>query len=174
LPSSIPHEKAVEIYVGALKNTHGLEQQTLAMLDNQIERLEHYGDLHALLRRHRAETGEQLKRLEAALAAHKEEPSGFKDSVMGIMGEIPVLTHAATEDEVLKNLFATHSIEHYEIVAYESLIEMARAAGHAETAPFEASLAEEERFAAELRPLVADVTRRYVGMAATGAAEASR
>jgi len=174
IATTVPHEQAVEIYVGALKNTHGLEKQTMAMLDNQIERLERYPELIGLLRRHRGETEEQIGRLEAALAAHDENPSGFKDAVMGTMGEIPTLTHAATEDEVLKNLFASYSIEHYEIAAYESLILMARAAGRAETAPFEASLREEERFAAELRPLVTDVTRKYVGLAASGGIEASR
>ncbi|WP_420391362.1 ferritin-like domain-containing protein [Acuticoccus sp.] len=160
---------AFDVFVTGLKNTHGLEKQGLSILDNQIERLERYPELHAALRRHRDETQAQAERLEALMSQYGESASSFKEGVMGLVGQIPTLTHAAAEDEVLKNLFAGYGFENYEVASYDSLLVMAEAAGHSDTSPLQTSLREEEEMVRTLRPMVSDVTRKYVSLETAGA-----
>ncbi len=164
---------AFDVFVTALKNAHALEQQALQIMRRQIDRLENYPELLEALKRHTEETEEQRQRIARVLEAYGESPSTLKEGVLGIMGNLAALGHAPAEDEILKNTFANHAFENYEIAAYESLILTAKEAGHADTAPFEATLQEEERMAKDMRALVKVNTRRYLTLQA-GGAKASR
>ena len=55
------------IYVTALKSTHALELQAPQIMERQVERLQHYPEMEAALRRHIDETHGQRDRLEEAL-----------------------------------------------------------------------------------------------------------
>ncbi len=52
---------------------------------------------------------------------------------MGLMGNMAALAHAPAQDEILKNTFANHAFENYEIAVYDSLIAIAEAAARTST-----------------------------------------
>lgn len=159
---------AFDAFITGLKNAHGLEQQALQIMHRQIERLEHYPELLELLKRHSQETEEQRARLERILGDYDESPSELKEGVLGFLGNMAAMGHMPADDEILKNSFANHAFEHYEIAAYELLLVMARAAGHSDIAPLETTLGEEERMADEMRRLTKTNTDRYLSIVARG------
>jgi ferritin-like metal-binding protein YciE len=158
-----------EIYVTALKNTHALEMQALQIMERQVERLQRYPEMEAALRRHIEETHGQRTRLEEALHSLSESPSAIKEGVLGFVGNIMALGHTPAQDEILKNAYANHAFENFEIAAYESLLAIAEAAGQ-QTAltGFEQSLREEEGMARKVRELVRPTTLRYIELTTAG------
>jgi ferritin-like metal-binding protein YciE len=73
------------------------------------------------------------------------------------------LANTMADDAILKNSFASYSFEHYEIAAYESLLELAELAGAREIMPLlEESLQEERAMAEWLGSSVRQVTRQYI------------
>ncbi len=85
------------------------------------------------------------------------------------------IAHAMADDEILKNTFANHAFENYEIAAYTSLIAMAKASGNEDAVPlFARKPAEEERMAEWLRAEVEPITRRYLELKGTDYETAGR
>ncbi|ORE92625.1 hypothetical protein ATO13_16929 [Stappia sp. 22II-S9-Z10] len=167
--ASVDWESPVfEAFITGLRNAHGLEQQALQIMQRQIERLESYPELLDALKRHCDETEEQRVRLESILGAYDQSPSELKEGVLGLMGNMAALAHVPAEDEILKNSFANHAFENFEIAAYESLLIMAEAAGHTDVTPLEQTLREEERMAEEMRRLVKTNTDRYLSLKRAG------
>ena len=167
-------ETARTIYVSALRNTHALEEQALQIMERQVERLENYPEMAAMLRAHIEETHGQRRRLEEALSSLGEGPSTVKEAVLGFVGNVMALGHAPAQDEILKNTFANHAFENYEIAAYKSLIAIAEHSGHAGSVTgFRQSLQEEERMARAIYEQVEAVTRRYMTLTEQGG-QASR
>jgi ferritin-like metal-binding protein YciE len=159
---------AYDIFITALKNTHAMELQAIEIMQRQVDRIENYPELRAALEAHIRETEMQRDRLEAAMAMYDESPSTLKEGVLGLVGNLAALAHAPAQDEVVKNNLANHAFENYEIAAYETLLTMAREAGHTAVDPFEQSLAEEERMATTVRRMIPEVTRKYVMLTASG------
>lgn len=159
---------AFDIFITGLKNAHAIEQQALSIMENQISRLDSYPEMVAALNRHVEETHEQRRRIETALAMYDEDPSTLKEGVMGLMGNMAALAHVPAQDEILKNTFANHAFENFEIAAYESLLVMAEDVGHADLAPFQQSLSEEERMAKEVRAMIPAITRKYISLTTAG------
>lgn len=157
-----------EIYVTALKNTHALEMQALQIMERQVERLERYPEMADALRRHIAETHGQRDRLEEILQGFAESPSTLKESVLGFVGNVMALGHAPAQDEILKNTYANHAFENFEIAAYTSLLSIAEAAGHPNLTGLQQSLKEEEAMAQTVRELVGPTTRRYIELTTMG------
>lgn len=153
-----------QAFVTGLKNAHAVEQQALQTIEGQLERHEKHPSLIAALRRHHEATKTLAARVEAILTSYGESPSGFKEGVLGFIGSVSSVAHAPTEDEAIKNTFAGFAFKHYEIAMYESLIVMAERAGHADVAPLRENLSEVERLAAELRPLIGEVTGTYLDL----------
>lgn len=157
------------IYVSSLQSTHGLEMMALQIMQRQVERLEHYPEMEAALRRHIAETHGQRDRLEDALAAMDAKPSTVKEGVLGMIGNVMALGHVPAQDEILKNAFANQAFENFEIAAYTSLLTIAEAAGQsAYVSAFRASLAEEQAMARTVADLVAPTTQRYIALSTAG------
>ena len=155
-------------YITALRNTHALEEQALQIMERQVERLQRYPEMEQRLRSHIAETEQQRARIEEALAAFNETPSAVKEAVMGFMGNMAALAHAPASDEILKNTFANHAFENYEIAAYKSLITITEAAGQSRfITGFQQSLREEEAMARFVFESVEMVTRRYLQLTAS-------
>lgn len=151
------------IYVTALKNTHALEMQALQIMERQVERLQHYPEMEAALRRHIEETHGQRTRLEEALQSLGDSPSTLKEGVLGFVGNMMALAHTPAQDEILKNTYANHAFENFEIAAYESLIAIGEAAGQAEhLSAFQQSLREEQAMAQTVRELIKPTTLRYI------------
>lgn len=162
-------ETVRSVYISGLRNAHAFEQQALQVMERQVERVEHYPEMEQALRRHIEETKLQRQRLEEALSSFGESPSGIKESVMGLFGNMAALAHTPAQDEILKNTFANHAVEAYEIAAYKSLLVMAETAGHSASLPaFRQSLGEEERMAQEMSELAEPITKRYLSLTAAG------
>jgi ferritin-like metal-binding protein YciE len=158
------------LYVTALKNTHALEMQALQIMERQVERLERYPEMDAALRRHIQETHGQRDRLEQALSSFSESPSALKEGVLGFVGNLAALGHAPAQDEILKNTFANHAFENYEIAAYTSLLAIAEAAGQSgHLTGFQQSLKEEQTMAQTVADLVKPTTLRYLELTTSGA-----
>ncbi|WP_245512739.1 DUF892 family protein [Enterovirga rhinocerotis] len=101
--------------------------------------------------------------MDRALASLSETPSTLKEGVMGIMGNLAALAHSPASDEILKNAFASYAFEHYEIAAYDALIAISEAAGHAEyISQFQQSQAEERAAAQAIGKLMLPTTQTYL------------
>lgn len=168
-------ETIKSIYITALRNTHALEQEALQAMERQVERLESYPEMKQALIDHIAETRTQQERLQTALSAMGEAPSTVKEAVMGLMGNLAAMAHIPAQDEILKNTFANHAVEGFEIAAYTSLLTIAEAAGDQASIPgFRQSLAEEEAMAERIRAMAEPITRKYLSLTAEGAASAAK
>jgi ferritin-like metal-binding protein YciE len=144
-------------------NAHALEKEALQIMQRQLERLERYPEMSELLRMHIRETEEQIRRIDEILHAHGEDRSLLKDTITQIMGNMAAIAHVPMADEILKDTFANHAFENFEIAAYTSLIAMADAAGHGNHIPaLEQTLREERKMAQAVHDLIEPITRRYL------------
>ncbi|WP_163574890.1 DUF892 family protein, partial [Klebsiella pneumoniae] len=67
------------------------------------------------------------------------------------------------QDEILKNTYANHAFENFEIAAYTSLLTIAEAAGQgAHVGGFQQSLREEQAMAERVAGLIQPTTQRYL------------
>ncbi|MCW6510058.1 ferritin-like domain-containing protein [Lichenifustis flavocetrariae] len=157
------------IYVTALQNTHAVEMQALQIMERQVERLQHYPEMEAALRRHITETHGQRDRLEAALSSLSALPSTLKEGFFGFVGNMMALGHTPAQDEILKNTYANHAFENFEIAAYTSLLVIAEAAGQsAHLSGFQQSLREEQAMAEKVAALIRTTTLRYLELSISG------
>lgn len=159
-----------EILNDGLRNAYALEQEALSIMNNQVDRLEHYAPLQARLRQHIEETKGQLARVEESLALIGSEASSLKSLGTKLLGNAAAFAHTPATDEVLKNTFADLAFENYEIASYKSLITVANAAGQERVAALcRDNLGEEEAMAKWLFDHVDDITQEYIKLAAAGA-----
>jgi ferritin-like metal-binding protein YciE len=153
-----------------LQNVHAVENQALALIDRQLDRLENYPDLAARLRLHRQETENQVVRVEDALGFFDESPSRLKDTALSIGGNLAALGHTIAGDEILKNSFANLAFENYEVASYISLITMAEVSGNPNLIPaLRTSLSEEQSMATWVQDNLPAITRRYLELEEAGA-----
>ncbi|MDV2985444.1 UNVERIFIED_CONTAM: DUF892 family protein [Methylobacteriaceae bacterium AG10] len=158
------------IYAGSLKNTRALEKQGLEQMERQLSGLERYPDYAAVLRRHVETTKAQLGRLDKALEAIGESPSGLKETVTSLAGSLGAAVHASAQDETLKNLYAGYAFQHDQIAAYRSLSVIAERAGKTEQVSlFRAAVDEETRAAEDIAALIEPVTKTYLDLTLSGA-----
>ena len=117
--------------------------------------LERYPEMEQALRRHIEETHGQRHRLEEALQSLGDSPSTLKEGFLGFVGNMMALGHTPAQDEILKNTYANHAFENFEIAAYESLLTICETAGQqGSVTGFQQSLREEEAMARKVRELV--------------------
>lgn len=158
------HGAARDIFIAGLHNTHALEMEALQIMNRQVERLQHYPELEQALRAHIRETEEQRRRIEEVMTEMQVSPSTIKEAIFGLMGNVAAIAHAPAKDEILKNMFANHAFENYEIAAYKSLIVIAEAAGYTKLTGFQQSLREEETMAQKVKDMIEPITRKYIGL----------
>ena len=60
-------EEAKQSYVMGIQSAHALEKQATQLINRQLERIESYPEVAAVLRQHGAETEAQIQRLEGIL-----------------------------------------------------------------------------------------------------------
>jgi ferritin-like metal-binding protein YciE len=155
--------EARDILVVGLRNAHAVESQALEILERQAESLKGYPDVQARIQAHLGETEGQLTRLEQCLEMLDEEPSAMKDTALATLGNFMALANSMSDDAILKNSFASYSFEHYEIAAYESLLELAELTEERDMVPLlQQSLAEERAMANWLGQNVRPMTRQYI------------
>ena len=98
-----------ELFITGLKNAHGVEHQALALMDRQIDHLANYPEVSEMLRKHRAETEQQIARIDQLLGGFDTSASALKDAALSLTGNIAALAHLPAPDEILKNSFANHA-----------------------------------------------------------------
>ena len=128
---SFTSDATLELYTTGLRNAHALEQQATQLIQRQLERLERYPEVSQKLQQHLRETEQQIGRLEELMHGMGTDRSVIKDWVTSIMGNLAAIGHTIMPDEILKNHFANHAFENFEIASYTSLITMAEATGNA-------------------------------------------
>lgn len=155
--------QARDVLVVGLRNAHAVESQAIELLERQASALDDYPEVQARVQEHLGETERQMERLEQALEMLDEDISAIKDTALSALGNFMAIANAMADDAILKNSFASYSFEHYEIAAYESLLELAEMAGAREIMPLlEESLREEIAMAEWLGKGVRQVTRQYI------------
>lgn len=159
-----------EVFITGLKNAHGVENQALALIDRQLDHLENYPEVAAILRLHRGETEVQITRIDQLLGEFNESPSAIKDAMLSFTGNMAAIAHVPAPDEILKNTFANTAFENFEAAAYRSLLTLADAGGFGGAASLlTQSLDEELRMAAWLHDHNAQITMKYIELRAAGA-----
>lgn len=154
--------QANDLFITGLVNAHAMERQALSIMRPQVERLEEYPEMVALLRRHIIETETQAERLETVLTELGESPSGLKDTMLSMGGAMAAMGHTMADDEVIKNALANYAFEHFEIAAYTSLLVMARSASARHMDVLEQNLSEERWIAEAMELGLPAITLRYV------------
>lgn len=163
------NETVKNIFITGLQNAHALEKEALQLMQRQVERFEHYPEMSQLLRTHISETEGQVRRLDEMLHTFGEDRSLLKDMAMQFMANMAAAGHMPMADEVLKNTFANHAFENFEIATYKSLITMAEASGHQRFIPaLQETLREEEKTAQAIRDMIVPITQKYLMREAQG------
>jgi ferritin-like metal-binding protein YciE len=156
-------DEAREVLIVGLRNAHAVESQAIELLERQVRALDDYPDVQSRVQQHLDETRSQLKRLEDCLDQLGEGRSVIKDVALSTLGNFMALSNTMADDAILKNAFASYSFEHYEIAAYQSLLELAALADEPElTSLLEQNLSEEQAMADWLATNIRPVTRNYV------------
>ncbi len=157
------------IFITGLENAHALEKQAIQLMERQVERFENYPEMSDLLRRHIVETEGQIRRLDEALHSFGADRSILKDMATQFMANLAAAGHMPMADEVLKNTFANHAFENFEIASYKSLIAMAEASGNQRVIPgLQESLREEEKTAQAVYDLIVPITQKFLSRSAQG------
>ena len=157
------------VFVTGLQNAHAVENQALALIDRQLDRLVNYPELSERLRSHRGETEVQIRRLDEILASFNSSSSGWKDMAMNFMGNMAALGNVMAADEVLKDQLVNYAFENFEIASYRSLIAMSEAGDYQDaTRLLRDTLREEEAMAAWVLDTLPDLTLKYVGLRSRG------
>ena len=163
------NETVKNIFITGLQNAHALEKEALQLMQRQVERFENYPEMSNLLRTHIAETEGQVRRLDDMLHTFGEDRSLLKDMATQFMANMAAAGHMPMADEVLKNTFANHAFENFEIASYKSLIAMAEAAGHQRFVPaLQETLREEEKTAQAIFDMIEPITQKYLMREAQG------
>jgi ferritin-like metal-binding protein YciE len=163
------NETVKNIFVTGLQNAHAVEKEAIQLMSRQLERFENYPEVSELLRTHLRETEEQVRRLDEILHTFGEDRSLLKDMATQFMANMAAAGHMPMADEVLKNTFANHAFENFEIASYKSLIAMADAAGYQKFIPaLKESLGEEEKTARLIYDSIETITLKYLTREAQG------
>ncbi|HEV2566223.1 ferritin-like domain-containing protein [Microvirga sp. CF3016] len=157
------------IFITGLENAHALEKQAIQLMERQVERFENYPEMSDLLRRHITETEGQIRRLDEMLHTFGADRSILKDMATQFMANLAAAGHMPMADEVLKNTFANHAFENFEIASYKSLIVMAEASGNQKFIPgLQETLREEEKTAQAVYDMIEPITRKFLMRSAQG------
>ncbi|HEX7298989.1 MAG TPA: DUF892 family protein [Solirubrobacteraceae bacterium] len=140
-------EPAVDV-VSYLADAHAIESQAVQLLE-RAPRLAGDPELERLYAEHLDETREQQRRVDERLHALGGSPSRLKDAAMRL-GAINWATFFQSHPDTPGKLAAfAYAFEHLEIAGYELLRRVAVKAGDDATAGLAASIADQERAAAE-------------------------
>jgi ferritin-like metal-binding protein YciE len=162
-------EDVRNIFITGLENAHALEKQAIQLMERQVERFENYPEMSDLLRRHITETEGQIRRLDDMLHSFGADRSILKDMATQFMANLAAAGHMPMADEVLKNTFANHAFENFEIASYKSLIAMAEASGNQKFIPgLQESLREEEKTAQAVYAMIEPITQKFLMRSAQG------
>ena len=159
---------AYDVFIDGLRNAHAMEKQALSIMQPQLNRLEHYPQVSALLDRHIRETEAQIQRIDQIFETLNESSSGLKDTMLSLSGSMAAMTHSMATDEILKNSLANFAFEHFEIAAYTALLTAAQEANVTQAIPLlEQNLQEEVAMASAIHDGLPNVVRQYITLSAS-------
>jgi ferritin-like metal-binding protein YciE len=157
------------VFVTGLQNAHAVENQALALIDRQLDRVVRYPEIAERLRSHRIETEVQISRLDEILREFDARSSGWKDMALNFMGNMAALGNVMAGDEIIKNQLVNYAFENFEVASYRSLIALAEAGGFSrESMLLGETLREEQAMAAWVLDSLPGLTLKYVGLATAG------
>ena len=161
-------DAAYDVFIDGLRKAHAMENQALSIMQPQLNRLEHYPQVSALLDRHIRETEAQIQRIDQIFETLNESSSGLKDTMLSLSGSMAAMTHSMATDEILKNSLANFAFEHFEIAAYTALLTAAQEANVTQAIPLlEQNLQEEVAMASAIHDGLPDVVRQYITLSAS-------
>ena len=156
-------DEAKQSYIMGIQSAHALEKQATQLINRQLERIESYPEVAALLRQHHAETEAQIQRLDTILEELGTSPSMIKDIATQMSGNMAAMAHTVMSDEIMKNHFANVAFEAFEQATYRSLIAMAQATGFQHHVPiYESTLREEEKTFSTLLNMTDQLTVKFI------------
>ena len=159
---------AYDVFIDGLRNAHAMEKQALSIMQPQLNRLEHYPQVSALLDRHIRETEVQIQRIDQIFEGLNESASGVKDTMLSLSGSMAAMTHSMATDEILKNSLANFAFEHFEIAAYTALITAGQQANVTQALPLlEQNQQEEVAMAGQIHDGLPEVVRQYIALSAS-------
>lgn len=162
-------EEAKQSYIMGIQSAHALEKQATQLINRQLERIESYPEVAAVLRLHGAETEAQIQRLDGILSELGSGPSVVKDVATQMSGNMAAIMHSVMSDEIMKNHFANVAFEAFEQATYRSLIAMAQATGHQHhVAIYEQTLREEEKTFQTLLGMTDALTTKFMELSLSG------
>jgi ferritin-like metal-binding protein YciE len=163
-------EEAKQSYLMGIQSAHALEKQATQLLGRQLERIESYPEVAAILQQHYAETEHQIQRLDGILTELGSSPSLTKDLATQVSGNMAAIMHSVMSDEIMKNHFANVAFEAFEQATYRSLISMAQLTGHQHhVAIYEQTLREEEKTFQTLLGMTDALTAKFMELSLSGA-----
>lgn len=146
-----------------LRDAHGMEQQSIELLEKQARRLEHYPEMQARIRQHAETSKRQAERIAGCISRLDGSTSTTKSMTGKLMGNLSAMSSAMAEDEVVKNTLSDFAFENFEIACYRSLVEAAEVAGDMQTAQVcREILREEEEMAKWVFSQIPMITRAYL------------
>ena len=167
--SAVSRDDIRPLFITGVQNAHAVEKEARQILSRQLERLENYPEMKSIIRRHLEETNRHEERVDEILEQLGEDRSVLKDIATQFMGNVAALAHVPAGDEILKNAFANHAFENFEVAAYKSLIVMAEAAGEGRfVAALKQNLQEDETAARLIYEQIEPVTRIYLSRVSEG------
>ncbi|SFV37283.1 Ferritin-like metal-binding protein YciE [Devosia crocina] len=156
---------AQDLFITGLRNAHAMENQALSIMRPQVERIENYPQVAERLNAHIRETEAQVTRLEEVLDRVGADRSALKDAALSLGGTMASIGHTFAPDEIVKNSFANHAFENYEIAAYRSLLALSDAAGVAEAgSALRQNLSEEEAMAEWILNNIEPLTLQFLAL----------
>ncbi len=167
--SLMTSDTAKQDYIMGIQSAHALEKQATQLINRQLERIESYPEVAAVLTQHGTETEAQIQRLDGILQELGSAPSAIKDLATQMSGNAAALAHTVMSDEIMKNHFANVAFEAFEQATYRSLIAMAQATGHQHHVPiYEATLREEEKTFQTLLGMTDQLTVKFMELSNAG------
>ena len=147
-----------DLFVHELADAMSAEQQILKAMPD-LQKDARHPEFKAALKEHEAETKQHVKNLQAVFKALGEKPEETTClGMQGLMEEHRSLHEEEPSPEVLElaTLNGAEKTEHYEIVAYTGLVQMAKDLGEKEAAALLQENLDQEKTMAKR---VADLTK---------------
>jgi ferritin-like metal-binding protein YciE len=143
-----------------LNSAYAMEQSLAKVLENHANDAKDHPEMRNRIEEHIIETRGHADRVQECLEMLGTKPSAMKSAMGSIMGTVQGASTGMFRDELVKNVLADYSAEHFEIACYRSLIMAAEEAGKPEIAEIcREILDEEEAMAAWLEEQIETVTR---------------
>ena len=156
-------DTSLNIYLTGLRNQHAVETQAIGTIKNELSRMEAYPQLHARMETDKERSVVQAARLDDLLAKHGTSKSIAKEVVTGTVATVAGFAHAASSDEILKNILSAIGFKAYEIASYKVLITLAEAVGATgDVVVLEQSMKEEQEMGDWLGSHIPDFVQAYL------------